>query len=614
MTPASPQKSKRETMKKILAALAIALLAAEPAFAGGIVNNTAGGSGTVSSGTAGQVGVYTGSTTIGGVPTTNAITSFVTNPVSGASAEYPMTDGSGTTLSDISGNANTATFCAGANAPTWLTYGVSFPQYSTTCIQTPILTFKTVLLHLCSNFTTGLPGNSYATPLGHPSTGLDILATDPGGAGAAVFNGIALNPGLFKTATSSFTTSTSLGAVPTKSCSVLALTLDTNDHFYLDGIEEPYSTQGASASSVTVASGYYLGAEGTNAAKAYNGTIDYAVFYPNVLTQNQIKQVSNFIIGQVTTRPAYPNYVSQPTYQSPANIIACIGDSLTYGLQGSPWCNATYMTPLTNTYSFYSNGLGGRLAHDTVSGFQSQDLPFLSNNGGKNICNFWLGTNDIAQTSLSAASAWTALQSLGKQAANANCIPIVTTMISRSGQDTGKNSLNALIRANWRTAFAALHDIAAIPALGADGAYANPVATCFYSDGTHLINTGTCYNGLSGYPVVGWNLTRVIDIIDGSTADNPTVTTSNAYSQAIGDNYVLQTPSAAATATLPDCTGLTSIQRTIINGSATYAITTQTSASQTVTGSPNIPANSTATFTCELVSAAAGGNYWLRTN
>ena len=113
---------------------------------------------------------------------------------------------------------------------------------------------------------------------------------------------------------------------------------------------------------------------------------------------------------------------------------------------------------------------------------------------------------------------------------------------------------------------------------------------------------------------MGWNLTRVIDIIDGSTADNPTVTTSNAYSQAIGDNYVLQTPSAAATATLPDCTGLTSIQRTIINGSATYAITTQTSASQTVTGSPNIPANSTATFTCELVSAAAGGNYWLRTN
>ena len=90
---------------------------------------------------------------------------------------------------------------------------------------------------------------------------------------------------------------------------------------------------------------------------------------------------------------------------------------------------------------------------------------------------------------------------------------------------------------------------------------------------------------------------------------------ANAYTVAVKDAYVLQTPTAAATNTLIDATGLTGQTRTITNGSATYTITVSgTGASgSTIVGSTAILPNTTAVFTDQLVSASAGGNQWVRT-
>ena len=58
------------------------------------------------------------------------------------------------------------------------------------------------------------------------------------------------------------------------------------------------------------------------------------------------------------------------------------------------------------------------------------------------------------------------------------------TMISRTVEDTYKNTLNTWIRANWREFADGLADLAADPVLGADGAYAN--STYFLGDGIHV--------------------------------------------------------------------------------------------------------------------------------
>lgn len=50
---------------------------------------------------------------------------------------------------------------------------------------------------------------------------------------------------------------------------------------------------------------------------------------------------------------------------------------------------------------------------------------------------------------------------------------IVATMISRNSEDAFKNSLNALIYANWPTYFDGIADFAGNANLGADGAYTN---------------------------------------------------------------------------------------------------------------------------------------------
>jgi hypothetical protein len=224
-----------------------------------------------------------------------------------------------------------------------------------------------------------------------------------------------------------------------------------------------------------------------------------------------------------------------------------------------------------------------------------------------------LTTNDI-YFGYSASQVWSFVQKLGNDARSAGCIPIIATIPSGDGSETARQAYDALVRANWKTAgFAALDDVAAYPALGASNAHTN--TACFNGDGIHLTGpgAGSCYASLSGYGLLARNLGNVINMLDGSTEWNPTVTTSNAYTESYADNYALQTPTASATNTLPDCTGLTSMKRTIINGSSSNAITVNTSASQTITGSATVAANATAVFTCELTAASTGGNYWLRT-
>lgn len=538
------------------------------------------------------------------------------NPIPGATAEYPMMDGSGTNVTDISGHANTGVFSA--TPPVWTTYGLKVGSAAANSgneyFQTPIKTWKTLIANVCTLTGTGGGTVAPASNLlfgGTTTDGLFLYLQPTFAPSTAVKNLFTYYPGIYAVASAAAKTST---LNPTKTCSNIAWVLDSTDHIYIDGTESAYTLHGASASSVTTTGpGYAIGSNGSasNFGQIFNGEINYVLFYPGVLTAAQIAQEDAYINAQVYSRAGYPGTFVPSTLTTPQ--LTCIGDSLTQGSHGSPWCNSTNMT-LNNTYTFNQLGISGDEADSMVTEYPLTALPFVPTNGARSYCSVWLETNDIFN-GFTPAQTWAKLQFIGRKLSSSGCIPIVSTMISRvgTGVDTAKNTLNTLIRTQWQSSFAAMNDIAANPVLGADGAYANPVGTCFFTDQTHLINTGTCYNGLAGYPTVGANLANLINSLDGSNITNPTLTASNAYTEAYADNYLVQTPTSAATNVLPDCTGLTGLRRTIVNGSASNTITVSSAASLTITGTATIPGNTIGTFTCELTGPTTGGNYWLRT-
>lgn len=551
---------------------------------------------------------------------------LLANPVSGATAEYPLSEGTGTVVNDITGNGNTANFAASTAAPSWTTYGVAFNSLNATqvnkYIQTPVKTWRTLILNTCAmNYPVG-------------SGSLLVLPTRPAlagttGEGLFIFGakgfyttqqttGSTLFPGIIDSSTTHPTTVTS----PTQLCNNLAFTLDATDHVYINGVEPVYSAQATNSSRVTVTgNGYALGSAGSGATSSlfFAGYINYAIFYPTVLTAAEVSQVGKYIDQQVTKRQGYPsaniNYSTSQTSQ-----IICGGDSITVGATtgANPWCNATYTTPLTNTYAFATYAFGGDSAQEELSVFPARAYPLFAPNVQKNYCQVFLGTNDIGgAVAESAAVTWANIQYQGLKLKQQGCIPIVVTMLSRgatagaTGADPAKNTLNGLIRANWSNVFSALNDYAAIPELGADGAYAN--TACFATDQLHPNNNGSCRGGVGADANMGLQLAKVVNILDGATLDNPVSTTSNAYVQAIGDNVVVQDPTLAATNQLPDCTGLTGLKRTIINADAVLNVTATTTNSQTITGSAIVLPSTTGVFVCNLISAAAAGNYWVRT-
>jgi lysophospholipase L1-like esterase len=73
-------------------------------------------------------------------------------------------------------------------------------------------------------------------------------------------------------------------------------------------------------------------------------------------------------------------------------------------------------------------------------------------------------------------------------------------MISRRGYDTQKNQLNALISAGWTSFAGGYCNLAGVPQIGADGAYAN--TTYFNADGVNLTDAGYVLVAQAVQPVV----------------------------------------------------------------------------------------------------------------
>jgi hypothetical protein len=611
-----------------------------------VAANGSGGGG-APAGSVNQLQTNAGSGSFGYVPSSDGLNAFAINPVrTGLEAEYPILDGSGSSVADISGNGATATLSS-ATPPTWTTYGIFFQaaknanvtvSYTEQYVQTPIATWKTAIVNACvaplpqtsGNLLYGPYFSTYPTILA-PSTNSDGLmlivptvATHSGAIFPAVY---AQNGGSFNT--------TAQSPAP-EPCATIAITLDTADHIYIDGVEIAYAAQGASSSKVTTTGSYRFGSNGpTPSTNYFMGSINYLEFYSGVLTPTQIAQEAQYINYKVRSRPGFP-LTSRASTNTPQ--IICIGDSLTAAATGSPWCLSSVMTT-TNTYGFSNWGIGSDQPNTDLASGAIRYQTAISPVSGGNICNIFEGTNSFADSTFTPLQVWDQLQALGRQARAAGCNRvIVDTMISRNGYDTSKNAYNALIRAGWRQTFDAMADFGAIPGIGADGAYRQTSSpACFYSDGIHLSSSGTCatYAGssIASYPLLGAVLANEINALDGSTPYLPSTTAcpSNVYTEGFADTYLLATPTAACTITFPDATGQTGMKRSLINNSA-FSITVvgateyygngSSAGAAPIVGSTTIAANSTAEFTSMLAGTpsdplpnltSAISYQWLRT-
>jgi hypothetical protein len=168
--------------------------------------------------------------------------------------------------------------------------------------------------------------------------------------------------------------------------------------------------------------------------------------------------------------------------------------------------------------------------------------------------------------------------------------------------------LNALIRAGWKQAgFAALLDLAELPAF-ASGAYSN--LTYYQADGVHP-NGGTTCTTADGGGTLCFYTSKLINTLDGSSAANPDTTASNAFVATDANNYVVQTPTAAATYQLVSCAAITGQTKTIVNGSSNFAITVSPTSPDTIVGASSVPAGGAITYTAAVSSPTAAGCYWI---
>jgi lysophospholipase L1-like esterase len=395
-------------------------------------------------------------------------------------------------------------------------------------------------------------------------------------------------------------------------CHIFAFSMGSSqDHFTVDGVELPYLQQGGSSSLVATNGHYQLGTGQSNNYHLFlKGVISYVVFFPSSHTVPEMAQETSYIQYQLSLRADYPVY--PVLSQASASQWIGAGDSLTAGYAGSSQWTAGLT--FDNPYTVSNYGIGGMYAIDVC--FMADQRWAASVVPGKSIVQVWAGTNDLAFGSFDAAQVWASLSMCATKAKQYGARSIVATMISRTGFDASKNELNALIRANYKQAgFDYLNDIAAVPGVGADGAYSN--TACFKSDGIHLNGPGPggCGSvggvGFTGYGLVEQLSENAVNTMDGSTPKNPDFASSNAFVSTYKNNYVVQTPSSDASFQLVDCQGQSS-SRVVVNGSSMFTITVGTSGGWPLIGSASILPNTSATFVPSVASPSTGGCQWTR--
>jgi GDSL-like Lipase/Acylhydrolase family len=306
-------------------------------------------------------------------------------------------------------------------------------------------------------------------------------------------------------------------------------TRDTGDHIFLNGGEP--ALLGARGASVGLQTVGFFQLCGTAAGSGWAGgtatympaanTIWSAYFYSVVLNAAEIQQLNAWLVNTNTARGA--PIASKYGSSAAANLLFALGDSITLGTGAStPWpARSTF----NSTWTAVNRGISGATALNWSLFPQYNLSDYFVPTAGNNLAVIWLGTNECSNGT-TPATAWTYLQSIARTWNNLGGKSIFVTMISRTGQDTCKNNLNALIRGGWANTpgVVGLADVAADTNLGADGDSAS--ASFFNGDGIHPLQNSVDNDET---PVIQ----RAVNRFTGNTNFSSAVTYSSAAAAAV---------------------------------------------------------------------------------
>lgn len=536
-------------------------------------------------------------------------------PLAGATADYNFLQGSGTVLTDSTGNGNNGTLGSGANAPMWTSTGLSFALPQNVSLPAALDSSKTFVFVVYINpLVNTMPINTYPVMLSSSSGGggFSLLYTKLGN--SSTFINASYAPTVF--ANNAMGTASNILLSGFHAIAVSLGTAGTSvDHIYVDGVEYPYSLQTASAGLQT-SGNLYLGPSpaGLWSASGFAGTYYRLRTYSTQLTSSQIVATSAALVAEVSQRGvATAAAVQMPVSQQ----LYAVGDSITSGLGvTTPWASLLLLSNQA-TYTVTNLGIPG-LFLESMSGSESNRVaPQCRSSSGANVAIVFAGTNDLSSVSgATPASVFGFNMGEIQTLKRAGCLVFAGTMISRTGNDNGgatsldadKDAYDALMLQQTRAAGAdGVIDFAANPLLGADGANAN--ATYFQSDHVHPTQ--------AGQQLLANAASNALNYYFGYNDLNAHGVTALPYSMTAADGYVgLAGVTGAGTLTLPDCTGQSGGVYRINNSQATYAVTVKAlNSSQLInglafaTGVP-VPANATVTLRDVPNAKTVSGCHW----
>jgi len=510
--------------------------------------------------------------------------------------------GTGTILHDRSGLGHDCSVPAGAaaNSPTYTTLGTGiYPVYvhpnlntdfiSQDFVGCPVTTVNEYDIVLLPDTT-----NSYGYVLGGPTAAGAgaYLLKETAGASSAGYNQYLNN-----------------SAAPINSVySLFSQNSGPTQFAYYNGIQQFFVGAPGTSLSGTLTQTYIGGSGGTscNGGSPVNcvwaGKVAYLALYSQPLTQAQVIQNHAAILAYFKANGVdLVNLVSNTT--SAQYNVTCNGNSIYAGANLSPATTPCSSLGLPANYVINNTSLFGVTAAAMIQGKLTAAGRYFSPYG-ENVLILTDPSNDLCTP----APTYTAAQLGGVYAsgvalakAQGYSTVIIPTMLSRTGCDPQKNAIDLVLRQQAARMGASLLDTAAIPQLGADGAYSN---LTYFSDATHPTNAGDV--------LMQGAIARVILANTGSTAAAPTVSVATALTLTADVRFLNWTPTAAATGTLPECLGLTGYDYQIRNLSA-FAITMSGAGTETISGSATVAASTPAVFTAQLTSPTAGGCSWLRT-
>jgi lysophospholipase L1-like esterase len=414
-----------------------------------------------------------------------AATTWSSSALPGLLADYRFDEGSGTILTDYSGNGNHGALGTSTLTPTWSASGLTFGAggiASEVSLPASPGSVKYVLALVNQSATDG--GTNQPVVVANNSAGPQFWLVDAiSGSGIRPLpTGAPAAASMAATYASGFKSQTQCLFTPGEIVSWAVAS--PADRIYL-GSTRTYDSE-------VVGTGTYGSTIGAaSAGSLYLGRMSpFGLFFKGKMTRVLLCSTAptdQQIAAAVAALRIYgvARGVSVTPYQNTtaSRVLITLGDSIAYGAGlADAW--TTTMT-LAQTYQRWNLGISGGRISAISAALPHRIAPLVSVNSPVSVAVIHAGTNDVG--SYTAAQVFSYLQSAVSSCLGLGLKVVVVPMLSRGSLDTQKNAYNALISAWSLPTGVRLVPEVSLPHLVPDSSSNNMT---YFQDGVHPTATG----------------------------------------------------------------------------------------------------------------------------